>query len=287
MPPADLRTEALLTSKGKVPNLRVGIGCPVWGVKEWVGKVYPRGAQPAEYLRHYARQFNSIELNSTHYRIPDPTTVRSWREQSPDDFRFCPKFPQEISHRSPLGANKALVNEFVHNLMGLGERLGISFLQLPPLFSPRDLPELDRFLNSSPEGFPIAVEVRHPGFFENQHLIPAYYDLLKSHDAHVVITDVAGRRDVMHTSLTSKRCLVRFIGNSDLSSDQKRVDAWVKTLTHWIQNGLEHIEFFVHQPDNQDAPELVTYLIEALNRANSLHLRTWEPQNQGEQLGFF
>lgn len=285
--PPDPRTDQRLGSKGRSPRLRVGVGCPLWGVKDWVGTIYPRGAKPSEYLYHYSRQFTSIELNTTHYRIPDPATVLSWRDQTPDDFRFCPKWPQEISHRWPLGVNRELVRSFVSNMMLLENRLGISFLQLPPTFSPRELAELERFLKGLPKDFPIAIEVRHHSFFENQKLVPAYYDLLARMGTHVVITDVAGRRDVLHSSLTSKRCLVRFIGNDAPEYDHPRIDSWVERISDWISKGLEQIEFFTHQPTDSSMPDLASYFINRLNQKSGLQLRHWQPMNQGEQLGLF
>lgn len=285
--PPDPRTDERLKAKGRSPRPRVGVGCPLWGVKDWVGMIYPRGTKPADYLYHYSRQVTSIELNTTHYRVPDPATVVAWRDQTPDDFRFCPKWPQEISHRWPLGINRERVRAFVSNMMLLESRLGLTFLQLPPTFSPRDVPELERFLKSLPKGFPVAVEVRHHGFFENQKLVPAYYDLLARLGAHVVITDVAGRRDVLHTSLTSTRCLVRFIGNDAPEFDHPRIDAWVNRINDWLTLGLEQIEFFAHQPRDAAMPDLVKYVVTRLNQKCGLSLRLWQPMTQGEQLGLF
>jgi hypothetical protein len=46
------------------------IGTPAWGHREWVGKIYPPGVKAADYLKYYAKNFNTIELNTSHYRIP-------------------------------------------------------------------------------------------------------------------------------------------------------------------------------------------------------------------------
>ena len=286
LPAEDPRTRQELSGT-RAPQLRIGIGCPVWGVKDWLGKVYPLDAGPSEFLYHYSRQFSTIELNTTHYRLPDGPTISRWRSETPEGFLFCPKFLQEISHRHPLGANEALLKSFVGNLMGLEDRLGISFLQLPPTFSPHDLGELASFLAKLPREFPIAVEVRHPEFFEAGRLSPALYDLLAAHGAHALITDVAGRRDVLHASLTSKRALARFIGNDLHPSDFKRIDAWIERIGFWVMNGLEQIEFFVHEPEDRNAPDLVTYLVQGLNAKLGLDLKSWRPMNRGEQLGLF
>src|SRR6187402_3161037 len=80
----------------------VYVGCPIWSEKAWVGKVYPKGAKEKDYLKYYAEKFPSIELNATHYNIPDPDTVIRWRDLVPDGFKFCPKIPQTISHAKDL-----------------------------------------------------------------------------------------------------------------------------------------------------------------------------------------
>ena len=96
LPQDDARTWATLRAARELrqrPDLhvslpafspRIGVGAPVWGVKEWLGRVYPVGTQPKDFLTHYARQFNSIELNTTHYGIPDESTIARWRETTPN-----------------------------------------------------------------------------------------------------------------------------------------------------------------------------------------------------------
>lgn len=287
--PDDERTIALLKARhtGRSDELRVGVGCPVWSVKDWVGKVYPRGSETNEFLFHYSHQFTSIELNTTHYRIPDDATITRWRTQTPEEFRFNPKFPQEVSHRQPLSSRVDVALQFIKAVERLEDRLGISFLQMPPTFSPHDLDELRRFLGRLPKDFALAVEVRHPDFFKDHRLATSYYDLLEKLGKHTVITDVAGRRDVLHTSLTSGRCLVRFIGNDLHPTDLVRIEHWTDRLSRWIDLGLEQVEFFMHQPEDRNAPDAVVHFVDSLNLKAKLNLKKWKPENKGEQLGFF
>lgn len=288
LPSQDPRTWLRLRLNGEErKDLRVGVGCPVWNVKDWLGKIYPRGTQAQDFLHFYSRQFNSIELNQTHYRIPDLDTIRRWRNTVPEDFRFNPKFPQDISHRRPLSGEIPEVKEFVKNVMELGDRLGITFLQLPPQFTPDHLPELRKLLAALPFDFPFAVEVRHPAFFREHMMIDPLYDLLTKMGAHTVITDVAGRRDVLHSSLTSTKVLVRFIGNDLHPTDHFRIQDWVSRLHDWISLGLEQVEFFVHEPHDVNAPDLIRDFTESLNQECDLNIRIWKPENQGEQLGLF
>ena len=74
------------------------LGCPGWGVKTWVGRLFPGGTRPTEFLERYARVFNTVEGNTTFYALPAAETVARWRDQVPDGFRFCFKFPRTITH---------------------------------------------------------------------------------------------------------------------------------------------------------------------------------------------
>src|SRR5689334_3695707 len=68
---------------------KVYIGCPRWGVKEWVGKLYPKGTADAHFLDEYVKQFNCVELNSTFYNLYDETTIAKWAAKAGDnDFKF-------------------------------------------------------------------------------------------------------------------------------------------------------------------------------------------------------
>jgi uncharacterized protein YecE (DUF72 family) len=108
-------------------------------------------------LLWYGKQFNTIELNSTHYHIPGPDTIDRWRQAVPADFRFCPKFPQLISHEAQLRSTQSLTATFCEAIAGLEEKLGDSFLQLPPGFGPNQLPDLEAFVQFVPETVPLAV----------------------------------------------------------------------------------------------------------------------------------
>ncbi len=232
-------------------------------MKQWVGSWYPEGTKAAEYLFHYSRQFNTIEHNSTHYRLPDDASVARWREETQSDFRFCPKVLQTISHAPDLGASSTLIEAFTDAIGGLREKYGCAFLQLPPSFTPHQWVRLERFLLRWPGQLPLAVEVRHPEFFPES---PVLFDLLEKHGVAAVITDVAGRRDVCHMHVTAPRTMVRFVGNGLHQTDYTRIEEWGARLAAWSANGLQEIYFFTHEPDNLLSPELAAYTSKAFLR---------------------
>lgn len=244
---------------------QVFVGPPIWANKEWVGKIYPTTAKEKDFLYHYSRQFNTIELNVTHYQIPSEATIQRWREAVPSTFRFCPKWPQEISHDRQLRGCEPLSEAFTKAVLGLKENLGTTFLQLGPYFDTRQLKTLQHFLKQLPPQFPIAVEFRHPDWFAEPALWQETLQLLHELGVGTVMSDVAGRRDVLHMSLSTPTVTLRFVGNELHPTDFTRVDAWVLRLKQWFEMGLESAYIFVHCGENLNAPELSKYWIEQLN----------------------
>ncbi|WMX12525.1 MULTISPECIES: DUF72 domain-containing protein [unclassified Aureispira] len=246
-------------------------GCTGWGMKEWLGKYYPQKAKTKEYLYHYSRQFSTIELNTTHYRIPTAQTIQNWYDLSAKDFKFAPKIPQSISHSNDLGAYGNQIDLFCASITGLKEKLGTSFMQLPPNFGPNRMAILEQFLSKFPtDEVPLAIEVRAENWFKDEHYFQLLLNLLASHDVGTVITDVAGRRDVLHLGLTTPSAMIRFVGNGLHPTDYERVDEWIDLLVDWMKQGLREIYFFSHQPDNILSPEMCIYLIEQLERKSDL-----------------
>lgn len=249
------------------------IGCTGWSMKEWVGKVYPEKTKASDYLRHYSRQFNTIELNTTHYRIPDWVTIQKWKTEAADDFRFCPKLPQTISHSNNLGISGGELPAFCDSIQQLEKKLGCCFMQLPPYFGVDRLPVIERFIERFPKHIPLALELRHESWFGESRPAEALFSLMQECGFSTVITDVAGRRDVLHMRLTSATAMVRFVGNDLHPTDFQRVDAWVARIGTWFEQGLQQVFFFTHEPDNLMAPELALYVFEQASRINGVQTR--------------
>jgi uncharacterized protein YecE (DUF72 family) len=274
LPPDAVRTGSVLAKfQGQQPATpQIYIGCPIWTCKDWLGKLYPAGAKDKDFLHYYTRQFNTIELNTTHYRIPDADTIRRWKAASTPTFRFSPKFPQQISHDNALHGVESETLAFCEAIRGLDTHLGVSFLQLPPYFTPAQLPALAHFLEKFPKDIPLAVEFRHPDWFKDSVESIEAFALLENFGVSTVITDVAGRRDVLHQRLTTPTAFIRFVGNDLHPTDYTRIEEWASRLSKWIDQGLHAIYFFVHEPENTHSPELVLYLIRQLNRRLDLQL---------------
>jgi uncharacterized protein YecE (DUF72 family) len=260
-----------LSPRTNTPNIYFGL--PVWTNKEWIGKIYPSNVKEKDILSHYCQQFNTIELNVTHYQIPTQETIQRWKDAANEGFKFCPKFPQIISHDRQLVGCEALTIEFCDAVLGLDEHLGMTFLQLSPNFNPRQIKFLEKYLQSLPKDFPISVEFRHQDWFRDKNIWANTCSMLAEMKVGTVITDVSGRRDVSHNTLTTPNLTLRFVGNGRHQTDYSRIDAWCSRLITWLEMGLENAYIFVHCDENTFAPELTKYWIQKLNALGNLQIK--------------
>ena len=276
------------------------IGATGWGMREWVGGIYPNGTKPRDYLMHYARAFNTIELNATHYRTPDPTTVETWRravtESGNSGFKFSPKIPQSVSHSRDMGATSDAMPRFVDNILGLGDMLGCGFVQLPPHFafssgSAQNLDTLERFLATYAPQLAFGVELRHESWFGETVAFEVLANLCEQYSTPLVITDTLGRRDVLHSRLTTPTAMVRFVTTADTATTDIRIEAWLDRLDDWFAAGVKAVYFFAHTPDNIAAPALIAEITRraALRWATKKRVRVYEPPSDApnEPLSLF
>ncbi len=264
LPSIEARSFEWLAHRQPPENCELHIGAPIWGAKEWVGKVYPENTKPAEFLKAYSRVTSSVELNTTFYAIPAVDKVQKWVQETPAGFLFCPKLTKTLSHEKNLQHVEQELTLWFAALEAFGDRLGPCFLQLPPSFTAEMAPILENFFKLWPRRFPLTVEFRHPSCFLNQKLVSRFFDLLCKYDKGTVITDVAGRRDVCHMSVTGTDVIIRFIANSLHPSDNLRMQQWRERFFELRELGVKRIFFFLHQPENLTWPESFLQLKEIL-----------------------
>ena len=108
---------------------------------------------------------------------------------------------------------------------------------------------------------------------DNSHLSVAekLYALLEENGISNVITDTAGRRDLLHMRLTTPSAFIRYTG-ANHASDYARLDDWVERLVQWAKLGIEEIDFFVHQNMEVESPLLAAYFIEKVNQRLGLSI---------------
>jgi uncharacterized protein YecE (DUF72 family) len=142
-----------------LPKLHVGtIG---WSYDFWKGPFYPQKTASKNFLAYYSSQFNTVEVDSTFYRIPSEKTVENWRLQVPEGFLFALKFPQVITHIKALRGCERDTAVFLARAELLGDKLGPMLLQFPPAFTAKRLTDLADYLSKLPKQHRYVVEVRN------------------------------------------------------------------------------------------------------------------------------
>lgn len=247
------------------------VGGEKWRIKEWKGNVYPASAKESDFLTEYSKQFNSIELNATFYQNFQSSVIRKWYDDTGDDFVFCPKFPQSISHYSRLLRAEEKTDKFFIGISELKEKLGHLLLQLPDNFGPKNQERLLDYLKENHRTFPIAVELRNTGWFEKE-TAETVFKAFQEMGVSSVITDAAGRRDCMHMILPSPVAFIRFVANDLDPTDYIRLDNWAERINEWIDQGLKRVYFYVHNHNELHSPVLCEYFINKLNAKAGLNI---------------
>jgi uncharacterized protein YecE (DUF72 family) len=254
-------TELLNRTEKRVEKPHLYVGFPTWN-KVKLTDFYPKGTK--DELVYYSTQFNAIELNASFYRIFPKAQFEKWRDKTPEGFMFFPKVLQNVSHWSRLKDTEIVVDEMIYAIEGLEEKLGRVFLQMHNNFSPKNFDRVVKFVEQWPRRIPLAMEFRHADWHSDKSITEELYQLLEKYHISNIITDTAGRRDLVHMRLTTPSVFVRFTA-ANHPVDFKRLDDWVDRLATWSEQGLQEIDFFVHQNAETENPLLATYFIKKMN----------------------
>ncbi|RSK38608.1 DUF72 domain-containing protein [Mangrovimonas spongiae] len=279
--PQDHIDTARVLNKVKDDNVpEIYVGCAKWNRADLKG-FYPRGTK--DELEYYSRQFNSIELNATFYRIFPAEQFEKWYNKTPKGFKFFPKLNQEISHWKRLNHVKEVVENYLYNAANLKEKLGTVFLQMHNNFTPKDFNRVVDFVESWPKEVPLAIEFRHTNWYNDEAVANQLYDLLEKNNISNIIVDTAGRRDLMHMRLTNPTAFIRYVG-ANHKSDYSRLDDWIARIKEWSEQGIKEIDFFIHQNIEKESPLLAAYFIEKLNTELGYNLTIPNNNNQSKLL---
>ncbi len=109
------------------------LGCSGYFYKGWWGKFYPKDLKMSEWFSYYVNRFNTVEINATFYRMPKPSDIRRWYENTPESFIFSVKMPRTITHYKKFRNTMEEVRNFCNLIKkNLKEKLACMLIQLPP-----------------------------------------------------------------------------------------------------------------------------------------------------------
>ncbi|WP_019507172.1 DUF72 domain-containing protein [Pleurocapsa sp. PCC 7319] len=280
------------------------LGCAVWSYKDWVGNLYPPHSKSQDFLNLYSHRFTAVESNSTFYALPSAATIEKWIEQTPVSFKFCPKFSRTITHQGLLSPFIPDALNFLSRISSFGDRLGTTFIQLPPSYGPEYIADLTEFLQAcSQSGLSLALEVRHLNWFQQNH--NTYLNsLLTQLNIARVLLDTRPIYDCpddpqlgsprkkpqvpLQSIITGDTGFIRFISHPDQKYNQSYLEQWASDINNWLEQE-KTIYFFVHCPQEVNSPKTAKYFQSLLEQKNfSLSRLPWnmiEPYPQ--QLSLF
>jgi uncharacterized protein YecE (DUF72 family) len=211
---------------------RIHIGTSGWSYDHWKGPFYPDDLPSGRMLEYYARSFRSTEINSSFYGLPEPETLRRWRDATPGDFLFAAKASGYITHRKKLRDPRETVAIFLDRISLLGDKLGPILFQLPPRWH-YDEARLAAFLKALSTEFRYVFEFR-----DRSWLNPRTYELLSRYHAGFCIYELDGF--LAPEEITADHIYVRLHGPGGAyegNYDAKTLSAWAARLSAWAQDG--------------------------------------------------
>jgi len=228
-----------------LPNIFLGTSS--FTAKGWEGTFYPATMRSRDFLSYYAKQFQTVEIDSTFYGTPSISAVASWNEKTPTDFIFAAKVPQVITHEKVLVGCEAEFDEFIERMSLLGDKLGPMLLQFP---------KFDKWVLKSPDEFrarlasffkrvsnpahPFAVEIRNKNWLDTR-----LTDFLREHNVALAMTDTSFMLRPWEMKqkidlITADFAYVRWLGNR--KGIEEVTKTWEKTvvdrrddLKHWVE----------------------------------------------------
>jgi uncharacterized protein YecE (DUF72 family) len=160
------------------------VGTSGFHYEHWKGVFYPEDLPKSRWFSHYVRNFDTVELNNTFYRLPSASTFDAWKKQAPKNFCYALKFNRYGSHLLRLKRPRPTIGKFLSVAQRLGEFLGPVLVQLPPRWNV-NIPRLESFLAAAPRAVRWAVEFR-----DSRWLCPEVFAILERHRAALCIHDM-------------------------------------------------------------------------------------------------
>jgi uncharacterized protein YecE (DUF72 family) len=207
---------------------RFYIGTSGWHYNHWIGPFYTPGSKPKDFLAHYIKFFNTVELNNPFYHLPKPEVFKGWYKQTPKDFLFSVKASRYITHVKKLKDAKESVEYFLKSAKNLKEKLGPILFQLPPHWGSNPQ-RLEEFLCILPKKYLYTFELRDPSWFNDD-----IYKILRKYNAALCMYDFNGRLSVKE--ITADFVYLRFHGPGGKYRGKyqpKFLQEWAKDMKKW------------------------------------------------------
>ena len=241
----------MATAKG---HFRVGTSG--YQYDHWKGLFYPDELPKKDWFAHYARHFDTVEINNTFYGLPSTQTFDAWRKQAPPEFCYVLKFSRYGSHVKRLKEARSTIKTFLQAARRLKGFLGPILVQLPPNWNV-NTDRLQEFLKAAPRSVRWAFEFRDPTW-----LCEEVFAILQRHNAALCIHDMIEDHP---RRITADWIYLRFHGDQYSGSYAPQA---LKAQAHWIKqqlgDGKDVFAFFNNDAEGyavRNAAELKQYVL--------------------------
>jgi uncharacterized protein YecE (DUF72 family) len=242
----------------------VRIGCSGWMYDDWRGRLYPEREPKRRWLELYAEAFDTVEVNSTFYRLARESMVRGWVEHTPAKFLFAVKASRYLTHIKRLQGIEEGIKRFYEPLSPLIEagRLGPVLWQLPENFH-RDDERLEGWLALLPDGMH-TIEFRHESWFD-----PQVMKRLREHGIALTIGHHP-KRPFQSLEATASWRFVRFhYGERGRKGNYSatEIEHWARRIAQWRRR--ERVFVYYNNDWNSYAPANARLLMRKLGLRGS------------------
>jgi len=211
-------------------SARLRVGCSGWGYDDWLGGFYPEGTPKSDYLKLYANTFDTVEIDSSYYRIPQPAMAANWRRTVPDGFLFTAKFPKKITHEKKLVQVEEPLSWVYKSMSELRDRLGALVVQLPPSVKyATHLEPMKEFLGLLDTKIRHAIEFRHKSWFRDD-----VYEMLRAKNVAMAWTE--NQYVTSPPVVTADFVYVRLVGERDIEEFKETVKDRSREMREWYAN---------------------------------------------------
>jgi uncharacterized protein YecE (DUF72 family) len=258
---AELASEPKIERPYSLPGIFLGTSS--FTAKGWEGTFYPSGMKSRDFLSYYATQFTTVEVDSTFYGCPAPTTVKNWAARTPEDFIFAVKIPQIISHEKALVDSDSEFEEFVKTMDILGPKLGPMVFQFPSFdrwkFRKQEsfLAVLIPFLKKLPADHRFVVEIRNKNWLDAR-----LADVLREHNVALALTDTSfvprpWEMKEKFDLITADFAYVRWLG--DRKGIEKQTTTWDKVVVERTSDLKKWVDILKDMVNNKKIRKLFAY----------------------------
>lgn len=217
----------------------IHIGTSGWNYKHWLGRVYPDKFPASKMLAFYAKYFNTVEINATHYHLPSFKSFDTWRETVPNDFVFAVKASRFTTHIKKLKAPKTSTEKFFVRVDRLEDKLGPILFQLPPRWKV-NVERLEKFLSAMPKEHRYTFEFRDHSWNTRE-----VYDLLEKHNVALCFYHQTGYDSPIE--VTADFIYVRLHGTESKyggSYPEAALKEWARRIHRWRKDKKDVYFYF-------------------------------------------